>query len=263
MAGTVAEVGAGITAWAVGDAVCALLAGGGYAEYCVAPQVQCLPVPAGLSMIQAASLPETHFTVWSNVFDRGRLAAGEVFLVQGGSSGIGVAAIQMAKAMGARVFATAGTADKCAACVALGAERAIDYHGEDFVAVVQAATGGRGADVILDMVGSPYVPRELALLADDGRLVFIATLGGAHAEFNIRQVMAKRLTITGSTLRNRSPAFKGAIAERLRERIWPLLARGAVKPVIAGTFPLGRAADAHAALEAGRHVGKFVLVVEE
>ena len=259
MAGTVVDVGPTVTAWKVGDEVCALLAGGGYAEYCLAPQEQCLPVPKGLSMVEAASLPETFFTVWSNVFDRGRLAPGEVLLVQGGASGIGVAAIQMAKAMGARVFATAGTPEKCAACVSLGAERAINYHAEDFVEVVQASTYRRGADVILDMVGGAYVVRELSLLADDGRLVFIATLGGAHAEFNIRQVMAKRLTITGSTLRNRSPEFKGAIAAQLRDKIWPLLESGAIKPVIYATFPFDQAAAAHAELEAGHHVGKIVL----
>jgi NADPH2:quinone reductase len=225
----------------------------------VAPEVQCLPVPRGLSMLEAASLPETYFTVWSNVFDRGRLAAGEVLLVQGGSSGIGVAAIQMARAMGARVFATAGTDAKCAACVALGAERAVNYNSEDFVEVVKAATGARGADVILDMVGGSYVPRELSLLADDGRLVFIATLGGAKAEFNIREVMARRLVITGSTLRARPAVFKGAIAHRLREAIWPFLESGTIKPVVFKTFPLASAAAAHAELEAGNHVGKIVL----
>jgi len=242
--------------------VCALVAGGGYAEFCLAPQEQCLPVPRGLSMVEAASLPETFFTVWSNVFDRGRLAAGEVFLVQGGSSGIGVAAIQMARAMGARVFATAGSRAKCDACVALGAERAIDYTTEDFVEIIKSATYNRGADVILDMVGGAYVARELSLLAEDGRLVFIATLGGAKAEFNIREVMAKRLTITGSTLRNRPPEFKGAIAAQLREKIWPLLESGAIRPVVFKTFPLGEAAAAHAELEGGKHVGKIILTVE-
>ncbi len=261
VAGTVVDVGPNVTAWTVGDEVCALLAGGGYAEYCIAPQEQCLPVPKGLSMVEAASLPETFFTVWSNVFDRGRLAAGEVFLVQGGASGIGVAAIQMAAAAGARVFATAGSPEKCVACVALGAERGINYRTEDFVEVVGEITNRRGADVILDMVGGGYVPRELALLADDGRLVFIATLGGANAEFNIRQVMAKRLTITGSTLRDRSPQFKGAIAAKLREKIWPLLESGAIRPVVYKMFPLEQAAAAHAELEAGHHVGKIALVV--
>ena len=262
VAGTIVGLGQNVTSWKIGDRVCALLAGGGYAEYCLAPAVQCLPIPDGLSMVEAASLPETFFTVWSNVFDRGQLARGEVLLVQGGSSGIGVAAIQMARAMGARVFATAGSANKCDACVALGAERAIDYKTEDFVAVVKDATRGRGADVILDMVGGDYVPRELSLLAEDGRLVFIATLGGAHAEFNIRQVMARRITITGSTLRNRAPEFKGAIAARLREHIWPLLAAGTIKPVVHAVFPLEDAASAHAELERGKHIGKIVLTVE-
>jgi putative PIG3 family NAD(P)H quinone oxidoreductase len=262
VAGTVVAVAPQVAEWKVGDEICALLPGGGYAEYCVAPQQQCLPVPAGLSMVEAASLPETYFTVWSNVFDRGRLVPGEVLLVQGGASGIGVAAIQMGRALGARVFATAGTPGKCAACVALGAERGIDYRAEDFVEVVGDATGHRGADVILDMVGGGYVPRELALLADDGRLVFIATLGGADAEFNIRQVMAKRLTITGSTLRNRSPDFKGAIAARLRDHIWPLLQSRTIRPVVFKTFPLAQAAAAHSELEAGEHVGKIVLTME-
>ena len=262
VAGTIVDVGPNVTKWKAGDQVCALLTGGGYAEYCLAPEEQCLPIPRGLSMIEAASLPETFFTVWSNVFDRAHLAKGEVFLVQGGASGIGVAAIQMAKAMGARVFATAGTAAKCAACEALGAERAINYHTEDFVSIVKGATYDRGADVILDMVGGEYVPREITALTEDGRLVFIATLGGARTEVNIRALMAKRLTITGSTLRNRSPEFKGAIAAQLRERIWPLLEQGTIKPVIQATFPLDQVAAAHAELEAGAHVGKFVLVVD-
>lgn len=261
VAGRIAGLGQGVTQWKLGDEVCALVAGGGYGEFCVAPAVQCLPVPRGLSMLEAASLPETFFTVWSNVFDRGRLARGEVLLVQGGSSGIGVAAIQMARAMGARVFATAGSANKCDACEALGAERAIDYKTEDFVAVVKDATHDHGADVILDMVGGDYVPRELSLLAEDGRLVFIATLGGAKSEFNIRQVMARRLTITGSTLRNRSADFKGAVALRLRANIWPLLENGTIKPVIHRVFPLAEAAAAHVELERGKHVGKIVLDV--
>jgi putative PIG3 family NAD(P)H quinone oxidoreductase len=261
VAGTIVAVGPSVKRWKVGDAVCALVTGGGYAEYCLAPEQQCLPVPRGLSMVEAASLPETFFTVWSNVFDRGRLASGEVLLVQGGASGIGVAAIQIASALGARVFATAGTPAKCAACEELGAERAIDYRTEDFVQVVREATHGRGADVILDMVGGAYVARELSVLAEDGRLVFIATLGGAKAEFNIREVMARRLTITGSTLRNRSPTFKGAIAEQLRNHVWPLLESGRIKPVIHKVFPLEQAAAAHAELEAGKHVGKIVLTV--
>lgn len=261
VAGTVAAVGPDVTGLAVGDDVCALVAGGGYAEWCVAPAAQCLPVPRGLSMVEAASLPETFFTVWANVFDRGRLAAGETFLVQGGASGIGVAAIQMAHALGARVFATAGSPDKCAACAQLGAERAVNYRTEDFVDVIRTATGGRGVDVILDMVGGEYVPRELSLLADEGRLVFIATLGGAKAQFNIREVMAKRLVITGSTLRPRPVAFKGEIAAALRMRIWPLIEARQIKPMVYQVFDLSHAAAAHRTLESGEHVGKIVLRV--
>ena len=262
VAGRIAAVGPSVKNWKVGDDVCALIAGGGYAEFCVAPAEQCLPVPRGLSMVEAASLPETYFTVWSNVFDRGQLSKGEVFLVHGGASGIGVAAIQMARAMGARVFTTCSSADKCAACEQLGAEKAINYHIEDFVDVVKYSTRDHGADVILDMVGGAYVPRDVALLAEDGRLVFIATLGGAKAEFNIREVMAKRLTITGSTLRNRSWGFKGKIAERLREVIWPLIEDRTIKPMIHAEFPLEHAAAAHAELERGKHVGKIVLTVK-
>ena len=259
VAGTIAAVGPDVAGLATGDDVCALVAGGGYAEWCVAPAVQCLPVPRGLSMVEAASLPETFFTVWTNVFDRGRLAAGQSLLVQGGASGIGVAAIQMARALGARVFATAGTPDKCAACMQLGAERAVNYKTEDFVEVIRAATGGRGVDVILDMVGGDYVPRELSLLADEGRLVFIATLGGAKAQFNIREVMAKRLVITGSTLRPRPVAFKGEIAAALRARIWPLIEAREIKPMVHQVFDFADAAAAHRALERGEHVGKIVL----
>ncbi len=259
VAGTIAAVGPDAAGLATGDDVCALVAGGGYAEWCVAPAAQCLPVPRGLSMVEAASLPETFFTVWANVFDRGRLAAGESLLVQGGASGIGVAAIQMARALGARVFATAGTPDKCAACMQLGAERAVNYKTEDFVEVIQAATGGRGVDVILDMVGGDYVPRELSLLADEGRLVFIATLGGAKAQFNIREVMAKRLVITGSTLRPRPVAFKAGIAAALRARIWPLIEARTIKPMVHQVFDLADAGAAHRALERGEHVGKIVL----
>ena len=259
VAGTIAAVGPDSAGFAVGDDVCALVAGGGYAEWCVAPAVQCLPVPRGLSMVEAASLPETFFTVWTNVFDRGRLAAGQSLLVQGGASGIGVAAIQMARALGARVFATAGTPDKCAACMQLGAERAVNYKTEDFVDLIRAATGGRGVDVILDMVGGDYVPRELSLLADEGRLVFIATLGGAKAQFNIREVMAKRLVITGSTLRPRPVAFKGEIAAALRARIWPLIEAREIKPMVHQVFDFADAAAAHRALERGEHVGKIVL----
>ena len=244
-----------------GDMVCALVQGGGYAEYCVADVALCLPVPAGMSALQAASLPETFFTVWSNVYDRGRLQPGETFMVQGGSSGIGVTAIQLAKALGHTVFATAGSDDKCRACEALGADRAINYKTEDFVEVVKAATNGRGVDVILDMVGGDYVPREIAALADDGRLVFIALLGGAKATVPLGQILMRRLTLTGSTLRARPVAFKAAIAAQLREQVWPLLAAGTIKPVIFQTFPLAEAAKAHALMESSSHVGKIVLEV--
>jgi NADPH2:quinone reductase len=244
---------------AVGQRVCALVAGGGYAEYCVAPVAQCLPVPAGFSDVEAAALPENYFTVWSNVFDRGRLQAGETLLVQGGSSGIGVTAIQLAKALGATVIATAGSADKCAACVALGADHAIDYHAEDFSARTLALTGGRGADVVLDMVAGSYVAREIACLAEDGRLVIIAVQGGTKAEIDAGLVLRRRLVITGSTLRPRPVAFKGAIAAALRANAWPLLEAGRVRPVIQQVFPAAQAADAHAAMEAGHHVGKLML----
>ncbi len=248
----------------LGDAVCALLAGGGYAEYAVAPLAQCLPVPAGLSMLEAAVLPENYFTVWSNVFDRGRLGRGEggeheTLLVQGGSSGIGVTAIQLAHALGHRVFATAGNAEKCAACEGLGAERAINYHDEDFVEVVKTATGDRGVDVILDMVAGDYIPREMDVLAEGGRLVFIATLGGGKAEIDAGKIMRRRLTLTGSTLRARSIAFKGAIARELHAKVWPLLASGKVRPVIHQVFPAADAAGAHAMMESSEHIGKIVL----
>jgi len=244
-----------------GEKVCALVAGGGYAEYCVAPQAQVLPVPKGLTMIQAASLPETFFTVWSNVYDRARLAPGESFLVQGGSSGIGVTAIQMAAATGNRVFATAGSDDKVAACMRLGATEAFNYKTQDFEKELLRATGGKGVNVILDMVGGDYVPRELKCLADDGRLVFIAYLRGPKAEINIDTVMRRRLTISGSTLRPRPVEFKGAIARSLREKIWPLIEAGRIKPEIYQTFPLEQAADAHRLMESSQHIGKIVLTV--
>ncbi|MDM7941869.1 MAG: NAD(P)H-quinone oxidoreductase [Hydrogenophaga sp.] len=242
-----------------GDRVCALVAGGGYAQWCVAPVGQCLPVPDGLDDIAAASLPETFFTVWSNVFDRARLQPGETLLIQGGTSGIGVTAIQMAKALGARVIATAGSDEKCAACVALGADHAINYKTQDFVATVADLTGGRGVDVVLDMVAGPYVAREIDCLAEDGRLVIIAVQGGVKAEFNAGLVLRRRLTITGSTLRPRPIAFKTAIAQALRDRVWPLLAQGQIKPVIHQVFPAGEAAAAHALMESNRHIGKLVL----
>jgi NADPH2:quinone reductase len=261
VAGTVADgdlVGSGFEK---GDRVCALVQGGGYAEFCTAPIEQCLPPPAGLSSIEAASLPETFFTVWSNVFDRAHLAAGETLLVQGGTSGIGVTAIQLAAALGHRVFATAGSDDKCAACIKLGAELAINYRTGDFVERVKTATGGRGVDVILDMVAGDYVPRELNCLADDGRLVIIALLGGAKGAVDFGQVLRRRLTISGSTLRPRPASFKAAIAARLQEHVWPLLASGRIKPVIYRAFPLGQAAQAHALMESGEHVGKIMLQV--
>lgn len=260
VAGEVAAVGDRVTEWRLGDAVCALVAGGGYAEYCVAPAPQCLPVPKGLTSIEAAAIPETFFTVWTNVFERGRLVAGETLLVHGGASGIGTTAIRMARVLGARVFATAGSAEKCAACVALGAERAINYRDQDFVAVVKEATEGRGVDVILDMVGGDYIPRNLECLGLEGRLVLIALQRGARAELNFTSVLQRRLTITGSSLRPRTVEQKGAIARALRERVWPLLESGQVRPVIHATFPLGKAAAAHRLMESGAHIGKIVLV---
>jgi len=261
IAGTIVALGAGVTDWKVGDQVTALVAGGGYAEYCAAPAPQCLPLPKGLDMAAAAAIPETFFTVWSNVFDRGRLAAGEAFLVHGGSSGIGTTAIQLAHHFGARVFTTAGSADKCRACEELGAERAINYREEDFVTVVKEATGGKGVDVILDMVGGDYIARDVAALAPDGRLVFIAFLGGPKAEVNFMPVMLKRLTITGSTLRARSVAFKGAIAQALKAKVWPLIESGKVGPVLYRSFPLAAAADAHRLMESSVHIGKIVLKI--
>jgi NADPH2:quinone reductase len=244
-----------------GDMVCALVQGGGYAEYCAAPLQQCLPIPQGLSPLEAASLPETFFTVWSNVFDRAALADGETLLVQGGSSGIGVTAIQLASALGHRVFATAGTDDKCRACEELGAERGINYRTGDFVAVVRELTAGKGVDVVLDMVAGDYVAREIDCLADDGRIALIALLGGARANVDLGQVLRRRLTISGSTLRPRPVEFKAAIARKLQERVWPLFAQGKIKPVIYRTFPLAQAAQAHALMESSTHVGKIVLQV--
>ncbi|HVG03752.1 MAG TPA: NAD(P)H-quinone oxidoreductase [Burkholderiaceae bacterium] len=247
----------------IGDEVCALVAGGGYAEFCVAPTEQCLPKPRALSFAEAAGLPETYFTVWSNVFDRARLSPGESLLVQGGSSGIGVAAIQLAAALGNTVYATAGSDEKCAACVELGAKQAINYRTEDFVAVLKRETGGRGVDVILDMVAGDYLPREIESLADDGRLVFIALLGGSKAQLDMSAVLRRRLTVTGSTLRPRSVAFKAAIAKRLREVVWPLIEAGRIKPVLFRTFPLAQASEAHRLMESSQHVGKIVLTVSD
>jgi NADPH2:quinone reductase len=261
VAGTIAAIGTSVSGWAIGDQVCALVSGGGYAEYCAAPAVQCLPVPRGFSMVEAAAMPETFFTVWTNVFDRGRLQAGETILIHGGASGIGTTAVMLARAFGATVYATAGTAQKCAACERLGAARAINYRTEDFVEVVRAATGGAGVHVVLDMVGGDYVSRNLEVLAVEGRLVQIAFLRGQRVEVNLAPLMQKRLTFTGSTLRPRTSEQKGAIARSLQQHVWPRLERGELRPVIHATFPLERASDAHAMLEAGEHVGKIVLVV--
>ena len=261
IAGEVAEAGASAKLFKPGDKVCALANGGGYAEYCAVPETQALPVPKNLSLVEAASLPETFFTVWSNVYDRGRLASGESLLVQGGTSGIGVTAIQMAAATGNRVFATAGSDEKCAACVRLGATAAFNYRTQDWEAELRKATGGKGVDVILDMVGGDYVAKELKCLADEGRLVFIAFLRGPKAELDINQVMQRRLSITGSTLRPRPAAFKGAIAASLREKIWPLIEAGRIKPVIYRTFPLEQAGEAHKLMESSQHIGKIVLTL--
>ena len=261
IAGTVASVGAGVKMWKVGEQVCALVHGGGYAEYCVVPEVQALPVPKGLTLTEAASLPETFFTVYSNVFDRGGLKAGESLLVQGGSSGIGVTAIQMAAAMGNRVFATAGTDDKCAACVKLGAEKAFNYKTGDWAEELKAATGGKGVNVILDMAGGDFVPKELKSLADEGRLVMIAFLRGNKTEIDLNEIMRKRLQITGSTLRARPIEFKGQVATSLRDRVWPLIDAGKIKPVIYKTFPLAEASEAHTLMETSTHIGKIVLIV--
>jgi putative PIG3 family NAD(P)H quinone oxidoreductase len=260
VSGVIEALGPGVSEWHVGDAVCALVTGGGYAEYCVAPAPQCLPVPRGMDVVTAAAIPETFFTVWTNVFQRGRLQPGESILVHGGSSGIGTTAIQLAKARGSRVFATAGSAEKCAACERLGAERAINYRDADFVAVVRELTGGRGVDVVLDMVGGEYFARNLDALAVEGRLVEIATLQGVKAELNIQTIMQRRLTITGSTLRARPVADKAAIAAELRRHVWPLLESGAVKPIVHATFPLRHAAEAHRVMESSAHIGKLLLV---
>jgi NADPH2:quinone reductase len=247
--------------FARGDMVCALVQGGGYAEYCAAPLAQCLPIPKGLSAIEGASLPETFFTVWSNVFDRVQLSGAETLLVQGGTSGIGVTAIQLASAFGHRVFATAGSDEKCRVCEQLGAERGINYKTEDFAAVVKELTGGKGVDVILDMVGGDYVAREIGCLAEDGRLALIAVLGGTKAAIDLGQVLRRRLTLTASTLRPRSREFKAAIVAKLVEHVWPLLEAGKIKPVIYRTFALEQAADAHILMESSQHIGKIMLQV--
>jgi putative PIG3 family NAD(P)H quinone oxidoreductase len=262
VAGVVEQAGAEVREWRPGDAVCALVAGGGYAEYCTAPAAQCLRVPRGMDFVHAAGIPETFFTVWTNVFERGRLARGESILIHGGSSGIGTTAIQLAHAFGARVFTTAGTAEKCAACEQLGAELAINYREKDFVAAVQAATGDAGVDVILDMVGGDYLSRNLQALATEGRLVIIGLQSGGRAQIDAWPILRRRLTITGSTLRPRTVEEKGAIAARLREHVWPLLDGGRVKVVVHATFPLASAAEAHRIMESNAHIGKLVLQVQ-
>jgi putative PIG3 family NAD(P)H quinone oxidoreductase len=260
VAGEIVEVGADAAPWRVGDRVCALVAGGGYAELCAAPAPQCLPLPRGLDAIHAASIPETFFTVWTNVFDRAELTAGESILIHGGSSGIGTTAIQLAHAFGARVLTTAGSADKCKACTALGADVAINYRETDFVAAVSDATGGRGVDVVLDMVGGDYLPRNLECLAMDGRLVQIGQLGGAKSQFNTTILLQRRLWITGSTLRARSVAEKAVIARAVHEKVWPLIEAGSVRVVVHATFALRDAASAHRLMESSPHIGKIVLV---
>ena len=262
IAGMVAQVGADVSRWKVGDKVCALVWGGGYAEYCNVPEGQCLPVPGNLTFVESASLPETFFTVWSNVFDRGKLQSGESLLVHGGSGGIGVTAIQMAKALGSTVYTTVGSEEKCKFCEALGATRAINYKTENFTEVIKEVTDNKGVDVILDMIGGDYTPGNIQSLADDGRLVMINAMHGKDAQVDLSAVMRKRLTITGSMLRSREVAFKSAIAQNLEEKVWPLLVSGAIKPIIHSVFPAGDAAKAHQLMESGDLIGKVVLSFE-
>lgn len=262
VAGTIVEGDLAGCDFKIGDLVCALVQGGGYAEYCVAPVLQCLPVPAGLSALQAASLPETFFTVWSNVFDKARLQTGESFLVHGGTSGVGVAAMQLANAMGCTVYATVGSDEKVTIAESLGAHKAINYKTQDFCEEIKSLTQGRGVDVILDMVAGKYLSRNIDSLADDGRLAVIALLGGAKAELDMSQLLRRRLTIAGATLRPRSVIFKAAIARQLREKVWPLLASGKIRPVIHQTFPLESASQAHALMESSQHVGKIMLQLQ-
>jgi putative PIG3 family NAD(P)H quinone oxidoreductase len=262
IAGVIVEIAPDVTGWKVGDPVCALVSGGGYAEYCVAPAPQCLPVPKGLSLLEAGGLPETYYTVWTNVFQRGRLKAGETFLIHGGSSGIGTTAIQLAREFGARIFTTVGNAEKAIVCRDLGAEAVINYHGEDFVEAVGELTDGKGVDLILDMVGGSYIERNIAALAVEGRLVQIAFQQPSKVEIDFLPMMLKRLTITGSTLRPRTVAQKAEIAAELREKVWPLIEAGKVKPLIHKTFPLAQAADAHALMETSTHIGKIMLTCE-
>ncbi|GAB6141180.1 NAD(P)H-quinone oxidoreductase [Methylosoma difficile] len=261
IAGTVQALGDGVVDLQVGDSVCALVTGGGYADYCLASACLCLPIPEGLSLVQAAALPETFFTVWSNLFDRAKLVAGETLLVHGGTSGIGTAAIQLAKAFGAKVFVTAGSDDKCAFCLQLGADAAINYHQYDFVEEISLLTENKGVDVILDMIGGDYFPRNLKCLAVEGRLLQIAVQNGVKAEINLLPLLLKRVTLTGSTLRSRSDAVKADIARSLRREVWPLLASGQIKPIIHATFPLEQAAAAHELMASSQHIGKIVLQV--
>jgi putative PIG3 family NAD(P)H quinone oxidoreductase len=261
VAGTIEEIGSNVHQWKVGDGVCALVPGGGYAEFCTAPAVQCLPIPKGMDFIHAAGIPETAFTVWTNLFERGRLAKGETVLVHGGTSGIGTTAIQFAHALGSRVFATAGSAEKCEACLAFGADRAFNYKEVDFVAACKEASGGRGVDVVLDIVGGDYFQRNIDALAAEGRLVLIGQLGGWKSQVNTTPIMLKRLTITGSTLRLRPVADKAGIARGLLEYIWPLYESGAIRVPVYATFPLADAAEAHRVMEGRSHIGKLILIV--
>ena len=261
VAGTIEEIGSNVHQWKVGDPVCALVPGGGYAEFCATPAVQCLPIPKGMDFIHAAGIPETAFTVWTNLFERGRLAKGETVLVHGGTSGIGSTAIQFAHALGARVFATAGSAEKCDACLRFGADRAFNYKEVDFVAACKEASNGRGVDVVLDIVGGDYFQRNIDALATEGRLVLIGQLGGWKSQVNTTPIMLKRLTITGSTLRLRPVADKAAIARSLRDHVWPLYESGAIRVPVSATFPLAEAAEAHRVMEGRSHIGKLILVV--
>lgn len=261
VAGTIVEIGHAVSEFKIGDQVCALVNGGGYSEYCLASAVCCLPIPKGFNFIQAAALPETFFTVWSNVFNRGGLQAGETVLIHGGSSGIGTTAIQLAKAFGCTVYVTAGSEEKCQRCLALGADAAINYHQDDFVAVIKQLTEQQGVNLILDIVGGDYFPRNLKCLSVEGRLVQIAIQNGNSSEINLWSVMAKRLTITGSTLRSRDDDFKGQIAQQLRQQVWPLLENGRIKPIIDSVFPLASAEAAHQRLISGQHFGKIILEI--
>ena len=263
VSGTIAALGEGVINWKVGDKVCALVSGGAYAQYCTAHSGSCFAIPTGYDWVKAAALPETFMTVWSNVWMRAALKPSETLLVQGGSSGIGTTAIQLAKAFGHRVFVTAGSAEKCAACEKLGAEKAINYHTEDFVEVVKKLTDGRGVNVILDMVGGDYIPRELNALAEEGRIVLIAFQRGMQASVDLGLIMRRRLTVTGSTLRARDETFKTSVAGAVKEKIWPLLESGKLAPVISATFPLAHAADAHRLMESSQHIGKIILTVEQ